>query len=88
MKKLLFTLVIGAAGLVAVSELSANRCGRCPREKTVCGPKVCNTKYINHPIPTLKCVKEVEVAAPCSLEKIVETSYIAKCDGDYHEKAE
>ena len=87
MKKLILALTLVTVA-VATAELSANR-GRCCGKREVvkkCGqPKVCETEYINHEMPKLSCVKEVEVAAPCSLKRIIETSYVADCPAGYHE---
>lgn len=87
MKKLILALTLVTVAVVT-ADLSARMGGCCKREKVVkkCGqPKVCETEYINHPMPNLNCVKEVEVAAPCSLKRIIETSYVADCPAGYHE---
>jgi hypothetical protein len=89
MKKLLIAL-LSIAAVVAVSDANAfGRCGRSCRAKSCepvlnCNraPRVCKTVHTEGDCPTEKCVRTVEVDAPCDVTKYVHTTYSVECPND------
>lgn len=87
MKKLLIAL-LSIVAVVAVSDVSAfcgrGRCHKPCAKKIECnrGPRVCKTVVTQGECPTEKCVRTVEVDAPCDVTEYIHKTYAVECPND------